>query len=60
MYKEQSEDTEKMTYMQIEVWEDEDSLNNDLASPHVQNFLNITGHMYDLVLKKYSTGQFFL
>ena len=54
MYREESEDPEKMTYMQIEIWEDEESLNKDMASPHVQDFLNITGHMYDLALKKYS------
>ena len=59
MYREESGDSEKIAYMQIEIWEDEESLNNDLASPHVQNFLNITGHMYDLSLKKYSYGNFF-
>ena len=60
MYREQSEDTEKITYMQIENWEDEESLDNDLNSPHVKNFENTTEHMYELELKKYSNGHFFI
>ena len=49
-------DPEKITYMQIENWEDEESLNNDLASAHVQHFLNTTGHTFELEIKKYSVG----
>jgi len=60
VYREQSEDTEKITYMQIENWEDEESLDNDLNSPHVKNFENTTEHMYELELKKYSNGHFFI
>ena len=60
MYREESEDTEKITVMQIENWEDEESLDNDLNSPHVKNFENNTEHMYELVLKKYSNGHFFI
>ena len=55
LYREISEDPEKITYMQIENWEDEESLNNDLASAHVQNFLNSTEYTFEFVLKKYST-----
>ena len=46
--------------MQIENWEDEESLENDLNSPHVKNFENTTGHMFDWELKKYSNEHFFI
>ena len=54
LYREISEDPKKITYMQIENWDDEESLNNDLSSAHVQHFLNTTGHTFELLLKKYS------
>ena len=54
LYREISEDPEKITYMQIENWEDEESLENDLASAHVQDFWKKTGHTFEFVLKKYS------
>ena len=55
MYREESEDPKKITYMQIETWEDEESLNKDLESAHVKDFFNNTGHMFNIELKKYST-----
>ena len=60
VYREISEDSVNITYMQIENWEDEESLENDLSSPHVKNFENQTGHMYDMELKKYSNEHFFI
>ena len=56
LYREISEDPKKITYMQIENWDDEESLNNDLSSAHVQHFLNTTGHTFELEIKKYSVG----
>ena len=60
VYREISEDSVNITYMQIENWEDEESLDNDLNSPHVKNFENTTGHMFDWELKKYSNEHFFI
>ena len=60
VYREISEDPEDITYMQIENWEDEESLENDLNSPHVKNFENQTEHMFDMELKKYSNEHFFI
>ena len=54
LYKEISEDPEKITYMQIENWEDEESLENDLSSAHVLDFMKKTRHTFEFVLKKYS------
>ena len=46
LYKEISEDPKKITYMQIENWDDEESQH--------QHFFNTTGHTFELLLKKYS------
>ena len=57
LYKEISEDPKKITYMQIENWEDEESLENDLSSAHVQHFWNTTGHSFEFKIKRYSSDQ---
>ena len=57
LYREISEDPKKITYMQIENWEDEESLENELASAHIQNFWKTTKHTFDYKIKRYSNDQ---
>ena len=57
LYREISKDPEKITYMQIENWEDEESLENDLSSAHVLDFWNTTAHTFEFEIKRYSSDQ---
>ena len=57
LYREISEDPEKITYMQIENWEDEESLENELTSAHVQNFWKTTEHTFNNEIKRYFNAQ---
>ena len=54
LYEENTGDPRQVTFLQLEWWQDEESLNNDIASPHVQRFLKVMGDKLDLAIKTFT------
>ena len=54
IYEENTGDPEQVTFLQLEWWEDEESLINDIASAHTQNFFKVMGEKFDFAMKSYT------